>query len=70
MKLGIRSKRNISLLLLVTGVACTIGRLLYLIQEPSSTRAWFNMCSIVFLTSFCAASFMQYQKQLNHTNKQ
>lgn len=53
MKVSNCVKRNITFALFVLGLGCSAARTCDLIVMPASGRAWFHLCSILFLTVIC-----------------
>ena len=64
MKVSNRVKRNISLVLLVIGLACTVARIWYVVMDPSSGKAWFNLFGIIVLTYICFDRVRELQKRI------
>lgn len=65
MKLSNRVKRNISFTLMLLGVAIIIARIWYVVMDPSSGKAWFNLFGIIVLTYICFDRFRELQKRVH-----
>lgn len=64
-----RAKRNISFVLTIGGIMCIVARTLDVAQNPSSGKAWFELCGIILLTYMCFDNFNSYRKQLKNNTK-
>ncbi len=65
MKISNRVKRNLTFTLLMLGVSIIIARGWTVALNPSSGKAWFNLCSITLLTYLCFDRFRTLQKRVN-----
>ncbi len=61
-----RAKRNISFVLTIGGIMCIVARALDVAQNPSSGKAWFELCSIILLTYLCFDNFKIYSRSLKN----
>ncbi len=66
MKISNRVKRNISLTLLIIGIACIIARAWEVALDPKSGQAWFNLFGICVLTYCCLDRFLELRKRLKN----
>ena len=64
MRTSNRVRRNISLTLVIVGLICIVSRAWDVIVDPHSGKAWFDLCSIVFLTALCFDSYRIYRRRL------
>lgn len=64
MKISNRTKRNLQAILVLVGCGCIASRLWDVIVTPSSGKAWFELCSIIFLTVLCFGSFLTYYRRV------
>ncbi len=64
MKISNRVKRNISFVLLLIGIACTVARIWTVVVTPTSGQAWFELFGIVVITYLCLDRFLELQDRL------
>lgn len=57
-----RTKRNIAIVATITGIIVAIARGWQVALNPTSGLAWFEFCSIAFLTGLCIDSVIRYHR--------
>lgn len=64
MKVSNRVKRNISFVLVIVGMVCTVARIWDVITSPASGWAWFQLLGIIMLTYLCFDNFQMYRRRI------
>lgn len=59
-----RVKRNISGALCVVGVLCVVARGWYLVNDPASGNAWFEVVACAFMTYVSFDNFLIYHRRV------